>query len=84
MSERKLYKQIEAEYAEYKRQTKNGAEANCADEYRLECADYERQLRSAAAGLLGSLGGKARSAAKVEASRENGKRGGRPPKGETT
>ena len=32
-------------YAQYKRDTKHGAEANCADEYRWDCFAYEDEIR---------------------------------------
>jgi hypothetical protein len=41
-------------------------------------ADLERILSSKAASALGRRGGQARTAAKIKASRKNGKKGGRP------
>ena len=37
-------KETIAEYEAYRRRMKNGAEANCADEYKQDCRDYERQI----------------------------------------
>ena len=37
-------KETIAEYEAYRRRMKNGADANCADEYKQDCRDYERQI----------------------------------------
>lgn len=44
----------------------------------------EKELARQAASMLGKLGGASRSEAKRKASRENGRKGGRPRKDKTT
>ena len=37
-------KETIAEYEAYRRRMKNGSDANCADEYKQDCRDYERRI----------------------------------------
>lgn len=38
------YVETVREYQNYLERTNNGRDANCGDEFRIDCADYEREL----------------------------------------